>query len=400
MTNSTLPTKRATALVLATVFVDVIGMAMILPILPGTAARLGASPLLIGVLVASYSAAQLLSAPFWGRLSDRIGRRPVLLLGMAGGAISYVVFALAGTWQLLLLSRLIDGGSGATTNVAQAWLADSTEPAHRSRAMGQVGAAIGAGFIVGPILGGVSSLGGGALPGWIAAALTFANLLVALWILPQAPPPRTVSITDPLTDPPRQGARHLAPALLILFLGTLAFSVMYVVFPLWGELTLGVGRSTVGYWFALMALVTAVMQGGLLGRWVARYGETFTTRVGATLLAVGLALLPFSVAENGPAAGLWFYLVLIVIGAGYGLAGPPMLGMISRASGVHRQGSTLGVAQSVNSLARIVGPVVAGGAMALIGARHAFLSAAALALIAALCTALPALILRAHGRPA
>src|SRR5690606_35758824 len=131
---------------------------------------------------ASYSAAQLLMAPFWGRLSDRVGRRPVLLLGMAGGTVSYLVFALAGNWPLLLISRLLDGGSGATTNVAQAWLADSTPVEGRARAMGQVGAAIGAGFIVGPILGGISSLGGSALPGWIAAGITFANLLVAFWI--------------------------------------------------------------------------------------------------------------------------------------------------------------------------------------------------------------------------
>ncbi len=383
--------SRATTIVLLTVFVDVIGLAMILPILPGTATRLGATPALIGVLVASYSAAQLVLAPVWGRLSDRIGRRPVLLLGLAGGVISYVVFALAGSWPLLLLSRLIDGGSGATTNVAQAWLADGTPPERRTRAMGQVGAAVGAGFIVGPILGGISSTGGSALPGWIAAAITLVNLLVAAIALPAAPPRRDPPVPSITVPPP---TRFTVP-LLILFLSTLAFSVMYVVFPLWGELTLGAERSTVGYWFAFIGLITAGVQGGLLGRLVARLGETRTARSGALLLMLGLGILPFSTAG----AQWQFYLVLVVIGAGYGLAGPPLLGLISRHTNVGRQGRVLGVAQSVNALARIIGPIVAGLAMTWIGARHAFLSAAGFALAAAVLTLGSAAVLRTATLP-
>lgn len=378
--------SRATTIVLLTVFVDVIGLAMILPILPGTATRLGASPTLIGVLVASYSAAQLVLAPAWGRLSDRIGRRPVLLLGLAGGVMSYVVFALAGSWPLLLLSRLIDGATGATTNVAQAWLADGTPPERRARAMGQVGAAVGAGFIVGPILGGISSTGGSALPGWIAAAITLVNLLVAAIALPAAPPRRATPVRATPVPPPTR----LALPLLILFLSTLAFSVMYVVFPLWGELTLGAERSTVGYWFAFIGVITAGVQGGLLGRLVAWLGETRTARSGALLLMLGLGLLPFCSAGSP-----WqFYLVLVVIGAGYGLAGPPLLGLISRHTDGERQGRVLGVAQSANSLARIVGPIVAGLAMTWIGARHAFLSAAGFALAAAVLTLGSASVLR------
>lgn len=381
------PTRsRATAIVLATVFVDVIGFAMILPILPGTAASLGASPTLIGVLVASYSAIQLVLAPLWGRVSDRIGRRPVLLLGLTGSAASYVVFALAGSWPLLLLSRLLDGGSGATTNVAQAWLADETRPERRSRAMGQIGAAVGLGFIVGPILGGITASRGVALTGWIAAAITLANLLVAMVILPAAPPRRAL----PEGTPQIGGRLHLLVPMLVLFLATLAFTVMYVVFPLWGEGTVGADRSTVGYWFAFIGLVTALTQGGLLGRLVARLGEAATTRIGAGLLAGGL--LCIAATAGGPA---WqFYGVLALLGAGYGLAGPPMLGLISRATGAHRQGRVLGVAQSVAALARIVGPVVAGAAMGVVDARFAFVTSGLLAVGALAFTLLPAAILR------
>ncbi|HRX17483.1 MAG TPA: MFS transporter [Gemmatimonadales bacterium] len=381
------PTRsRTTATVLGTVFVDVIGFAMILPILPGTAASLGASPTLIGILVASYSAVQLLLAPVWGRVSDRIGRRPVLLLGLTGSAVSYVVFALAGSWPLLLLSRLLDGGSGATTNVAQAWLADETTPERRSRAMGQVGAAVGLGFIVGPILGGITATRGVALTGWVAAAITLVNLVVAMVALPPAPPRREA----PGAIPAAAGRHQLLVPLAVLFLATLAFTVMYVVFPLWGEATVGADRSTVGYWFAFIGFITALTQGGILGRLVSRLGEAGTTRIGAGLLAAGLMCI--ATTAGGPA---WqFYGVLALLGAGYGLAGPPMLGLISRATGAHRQGRVLGVAQSVASMARIVGPVVAGAAMGVVDARFAFVTSGALALGALACTLVPATILR------
>ena len=364
----------ATPIVLATVFIDIVGFGIILPLLPGEAARLGADPGTIGVLVASYSAIQFLLAPLWGRLSDRVGRRPVLLVGLAGSALSYVLFALAGSWWVLLLSRLLDGGSGATINVAQAYLADETAPEDRARSMGKIGAAVGAGFIVGPLIGGLSAGAGGALPGWIAAAITGANLLVALAVLPEST--RRTTADDAAL--PASSTLSLPIPLLVLFLTTLAFSVMYVVFPLWGETTLAADRSTVSYWFAFIGLVTAVTQGGILGPLVRRWGETGTARSGAALLASGLALVPV-VGQRG---GAGFYLVLALLGAGYGLAGPAMLGLISRLTGASRQGRILGVAQSTASLARIIGPVLAGIVMAGVGAPASFVASAAMAVTA------------------
>lgn len=366
--------RRAGPIVLATVFIDIVGFGIILPLLPGEASRLGADPTTIGLLVASYSAIQFVLAPLWGRLSDSVGRRPVLLIGLAGSAISYVVFALAGSWWMLLVSRLLDGGSGATINVAQAYLADETAPADRARSMGKIGAAVGAGFIVGPLIGGLSAGAGGALPGWIAAAVTGTNLLVALVVLPEST--RRTSVEDAAL--PASSTLALPIPLLVLFLTTLAFSVMYVVFPLWGEAALSADRSTVSYWFAFIGLVTAITQGGVLGALVRRWGETGTARSGAALLATGLALVPM-VGQHG---GAGFYVVLALLGSGYGLAGPAMLGLISRLTGATRQGRILGVAQSTASLARIVGPVIAGVVMASAGAPASFVVSALMAVTA------------------
>src|SRR5574338_471940 len=171
-----------TLLIFLTVFIDLIGFGIVLPLLPSYAASYHVSDTAIGILVASFSLMQFLLAPWWGRLSDRIGRRPVLLIGLAGSALSYLLFGLAGTFWLLLLSRVVAGGMGATVNVAQAYLADVSPPEKRASAMGLIGAAFGLGFVVGPAIGGISSRLGNAAPGLIAAGLSAVNFLMAwLW---------------------------------------------------------------------------------------------------------------------------------------------------------------------------------------------------------------------------
>jgi MFS family permease len=237
--------------------------------------------------------------------------------------------------------------------------------------MGKVGAAVGMGFIVGPLLGGLTATAGTAMVGWVAAGITGLNLLVAIRILPESVRRDHVEPLPPVVVSPMR----LAVPLAVLFLATLAFSVMYVVFPLWGEQSLGASRSTVGYWFALIGLVTAIVQGGVLGRTVTWLGEHGSARLGTALLAVGLLSVPFA----GQAGGLPLYLVLAVLGAGYGLAGPAMLGLVSRLTGAARQGRILGVAQSAASLARIIGPIIAGVVMGAAGAGAAFGVSAAVA---------------------
>lgn len=362
-------------IVIGTVFVDIVGFAMVLPLLPSYAARLGGTPTSIGILVASYSALQLLLAPLWGRVSDRYGRRPVLLIGLAGSVASYLVFAWADTFLLLLLSRLLDGGSGASINVAQAYLADETRRSHRARAMGVVGAAVGVGFIVGPILGGITASISIAAPGLVAAGITLVNLLAALVFLPESRRHgKTVArVAGPISW------RVIGAPLAVLFLGTLAFSVMYVVFPLFGEARLGATRSTVSYWFAFIGLVTAIIQGGLLGRLVRALGEAGTARVGSALLATGFVLVAPSI--GGGDTGAAFYLALTCLGAGFGMIGPSMTGLVSRRAPGDRQGRYLGLTQSTNAMARIVGPLVAGGVMQLRDAETAFLASAGMAVV-------------------
>jgi multidrug resistance protein len=363
-------------IVIATVFVDIIGFAMILPLLPSYAARLGGSPTAIGLLVAAYSLLQLVLAPLWGRASDRFGRRPVLLIGLAGSVASYLLFAVAGSYAVLLISRLIDGASGASINVAQAYLADETRTTQRARAMGIVGAAVGVGFIVGPILGGITASISPAMPGLVAAAITAINLVVAIVILPESRQRRQT--VRKATVPVRW--RDLAPAVSVIFLATLAFSVMYVVFPLFGEQRLGATRSTVSYWFAFVGLVTAIVQGGLLGRLVRWLGEPGTARLGAALLAGGFLLVAPSV--RGGEITATFYAALACLGAGFGMAGAAMTGLVSRRTAADRQGRVLGLTQSASAMARIVGPIAAGAIMQARSAEGAFVASAAMAAIA------------------
>lgn len=376
MTHPPLPARSAIPIVIATVFVDVIGFAMVLPLLPSYAARFGSSPFMIGVLVAAYSAMQFVFAPMWGRASDRIGRRPVLLIGLAGSVASYLVFAVADGFGLLLLSRIIDGGSGATINVAQAYLADETAPARRTRAMGIVGAAFGLGFIVGPILGGITSSIDLALPGFVAAAFTGINLVFAWWRLPESHHVGAAEVRHrdaPLAWQP------LAGPVTVLFAATLAFSVMYVVFPLFGEIRFGATRSTVSYWFALIGLVTAIVQGGLLGRLAAALGEGGVARLGTAMLACGFVLIPLTGATGSPT--LLFYAALAILGAGFGMTGPAMIGLVSRRTDAARQGRVLGITQSASSMARIIGPIVAGLVMQAHSADAAFQTSAGMAAV-------------------
>jgi multidrug resistance protein len=383
-TDPVIPTtaqRSALRLVLLTVFIDLIGFAIVLPLLPSYGAKYGASDAAIGVLVASYSLMQLAFAPWWGRLSDRIGRRPVLLIGLVGSTASYLLFGFAGSFLALLISRVVSGGCGSIVNVAQATLADVTPPEHRARAMGLIGAAFGVAFIVGPALGGFSSRWGAAAPGLVAAAFSGANFFAALFLLPE---------TRAVADRPRLQVRAqwsplLAP-LGILFLETFAFTVIYAVFPLYGERVLGFDREGVSYLFVFIGVVTAVVQGWMVGKLVPRFGEPRVMVAGCLLLTAGLALLPLgATAAVSPVWALPILLgILAFVSAGTGLVAPTAASYVSRITQPEAQGHALGRLQSSGAMARVAGPMFLGLVSDLSVDSGPFFAAAGVALLALL----------------
>lgn len=354
---------------------DVTCFGIVMPLLASYAAEFRADSTSIGMLVGVYSAMHFVLAPVWGRLSDRIGRRPVLLVGLAGTLLSSVIFAFADSFTLLLASRVMAGGMGATLNVAQAYVADQSPPAGRTRVMGFVGAAFGFGFILGPAIGGITSPLGNAGPGVAASVIAGLNLLLAIAVLREPPVHRPAFGVSTAPLPWRTLVAPFAAAIA----STLAFTVLYVVFPLHAEQSMGYDRSRVSYLFAFVGLMTALVQGGLVGRLSRLLGEGRLLLLGGLLMAVGLWGLP-RVSDGGAL----FHLSLALLGIGFGMAGPAEAGYVSRSAPPELQGRILGSLQSANSMARILGPVAAGLAMGTGGAPAAFIGAAAFAAVAGL----------------
>ena len=365
--------KPSVFIIFLTVFIDLVGFGMVLPLLPIFAKTFSASGFAIGALMASFSAMQFLFAPLWGRLSDRVGRRPVLLVSTAGAMISYAIFALGcglgGKTGLLVLfaSRIFAGICGANITVAQAYIADVTPPEERSRKMGLIRMAFGLGFIFGPVLSGVGmKLFGITGPGWIAASLCGANFFFALARLPESwrPTSEHVAQRPRFTQwvhtfrLPRIGL-----LIVVFFLATFCFTCF--------ETTLGLLVSQnfnlkfqnvkgvfifdekVVYLYAYCGVVGAIVQGGAIGRAVKRLGEPLL--ISLSLVLVGLSMAPMPFARN------WMQLlfVLAVLAIGSSLTRPPVFGLISILTPAHEQGATIGIAQGAGSLARIIGPVFA-----------------------------------------
>jgi len=334
-----------------TVFLDLIGFGIVLPLLPSYGARFTESAALIGALVATDSLLTFLLAPAWGRFSDRVGRRPVLLIGLAGSVAAYLVFGLAGSFLALLLSRVISGATGATIHVAQAYLADVTPPERRSQAMGMIGAAFGLGFTVGPAIGGIASrYGGEALPGLIAAGIAALNLVLASLTLPE-----TIVRRRPDYRPLPLRWASVGSPFGAMFFSTLAFTAIYVAFPLYCQRVLGYARSEVSTFFVLIGLITIVVQGKLVGRLVPRFGERRLIVSGSALMSAGFGSVPLI---GGTTPGLT--LAVGLLATGFCLVGPSLAGLVSRRSSAVEQGRALGMLQSVGAVARIVGPPAAG----------------------------------------
>lgn len=352
------------AIIFLTIFIDLIGFGIVLPLLPFYALDFGASPTIIGLLVAIHPAMQFLFGPVWGRLSDRLGRRPILLLGLLGSAVSYLIFGLATDLAWLFASRIMQGIAGANIPVAQAYIADVTDHENRTRGMGLVGAAFGLGFIAGPAIGGALSRWGYAVPGFFAAALSFANAVAAVFYLPEslsddararALAVRSRGLLGRLKLALSFGKRPAVGTIMgIYVLVTFVFAAFTTVFPLWLGVRLGYDAQHAGYLLAYLGLLMATVQGRLIGPLARRAGERKLLLVGTVTLVGAYALLPLGVA-------LWLLCVLLVpLALGTGLNWPTLTSLASQYTEADRQGAILGVMQSLSALGRMVGAVWGG----------------------------------------
>jgi multidrug resistance protein len=390
-------TRRALAVVLLTVFLDLLGFGMVIPILPLYARDLHASVPEITRLLAIYSVMQLLFAPIWGRLSDRIGRRPVLLLSIFGSCASQLGYALSPTLPFLMLSRAIAGICGANIAAAQAYVADVTDERSRAGAMGMVGAALGLGFIFGPALGGQLSRIDPRAPFLAGSFLAAVNFALA-YVLLREPPRHHVSSAALSWEALLRLVR--APRLLallgIFFIVTFGFANMEGVFSLYCQDRFHYGAQRVGWLFALVGVVMAGVQGLLVRRLAPRLGE-------GRMLSIGIAVMGLGLLSLALAQGLGLLLFgIFCIAAGSGLNNPSLSSLLTRAAG-EQKGGVLGVSQSLGALGRIVGPVLGGEMYDALGSGAPLFFASicmALALVLAVVLTAAALAHSPHGAQA
>jgi len=357
--------KRSPLIVIfTTVFIDLVGFGIVIPVLPFYAEGtiFNATPRTVGLLFASYSILQLIFSPVLGSLSDKYGRRPVLLLSIIGTGIGFLIIGMTKTLLMLFIGRILDGVTGGNISTAQAYIADITTKENRAKGMGLIGAAFGLGFIFGPAIGGILSKWGIHVPFFFAAALCFANAVLLYFTLPE-----TVTPDHPAKN--MAGGRswrqvflslkqpRLSFVLVIYFLFIVAFSIMTTSFSLYTMFRFGYDAQHTGYLFAYVGLIAVIIQGGLIGRLVKRFGELPLVIVGALCFAISLFAVPFV----GPAAGGLGALLLGggVFSMGNSLATPALTSLASKSVGPEQQGVVLGVTQSTASLARAVGPSLA-----------------------------------------
>lgn len=365
-------------IIFITVFIDLLGFGIIIPLLPFYAESFGASAFAIGLLGTSFSLMQFLFSPIWGRWSDRIGRKPIILVGLLGSCLSYVTLALAGSLTLLFIARIVGGIAGANIPTAQAYIADVTTPENRARGMGMVGAAFGLGFIFGPAIGGMLSRFSPETPMWFAAALCLGNFVAAWFLLPESRRASASSRTLGRLEAFKHAMQQ--PTLLLMlslyFLVTMAFSAFEATFALFSEARFGYTAASIGFLFAFIGLILSLIQGVLVGRVVKRIGERRLIPIAIFLIASSIGMIPF----------VWNVPTLLValgfLAVGMGFNNPSLSSLVSKLSHEDDQGGVLGLASSIASLGRVVGPAWGGYLYDAYGMATPYFSAAAVMFIA------------------
>ena len=360
-----------------TILVNLIGFGIIIPLLPFYATTYGASPFMIGLLFASFSASQLIAAPLLGTWSDRWGRRPVLILSLVGTAISFVMLAMAESLTMLFLARIVDGLSGGNITTARAYIADVTTEENRARAYGFLGAAFGLGFIIGPALGGAFSHISYTAPIWVAAGVSAGAIALAWFWLPE-----TLHRVDAASVSPWQAMKDVMkrPRLRVLlgvdFIYWMSFAVYQTTFALFGAIRFGFDVAQTGYLLSAFGFLGVIVQGFMVGPIVKRLGERRTLTIGLLLTAVGW----------GGSAATWslpVFVTMLVPGAiGIGLCNATLSALISHSAGPREQGRVQGAAGALESVGRAVGPVWGNSALQHFGEGSAY-GAAAILLVGA-----------------
>ncbi len=334
-----------------TVAIDLVGFGIVIPILGRYAERFDASGLEVGLMFATFSLAQMVFAPVLGRVSDRIGRKPVIVLSLVGTAVGSIVTGAAGALWMLFLGRAIDGASGASVAVAQGAIADIAPPQDRARLLGMLGAAFGVGFVVGPLLGSLAALGGPHVPFYVAGALAGANAIAAYIRLPETrPQPREERVAK--TDLP------VPPALkrfaLVIFLGTVSFAGFEATFSLFGARRFDLTEGSNAMVFLFVGVVMVMVQGVLIGRLTKNFGSQRLMRAGILGIAVGLIGLAFTTTWAS------LFTMLFLIAFGQGIFGPSSTAITAELAPPERRGEILGYQQSASAFGRIVGPILGG----------------------------------------
>ncbi len=377
------------AILFVTVLVDMIGFGIVLPLLPYYAEEFGASPLDVTLLIASFSAMQFVAVPIWGRVSDRLGRRPFIIAGLFASAVSYLIFGLATSLLLLFVSRIAAGAAGGTISVAQAYVADSTGPEDRASGMGMLGAASGLGILIGPAIGGYFSGFGYAVPGFIAAGLCAANGIAAIFFLPESPR-EPGKVGEPGGAGEAGTGREPAQAsslrrwfrtltgfpfgllLLVYFLAIMSFTAMTSVLALFAERAHGMDALDMGIVFSTAGATTVVVRGLIVGRLARTFGERRIVQAGTLVLSLCLLGIPLVPDETTMFVMVPFWALAT------GLTFPSLASLVSRETDTESQGAMLGGQQVVGGIGRVLGPVWAGAVFEALGIRVPFFIGAVL----------------------
>lgn len=343
------------------VFIDLLGFSLILPLLPYYAETFGANEFVTGLLVASYAAMQLIGAPILGRLSDRFGRRPILLVSIFGTFLGFLLLGFANALWMLFASRILDGFTGGNLSVAQAYIADVTDEKNRSKGLGLVGAAFGLGFIIGPVTGGFLSQWGYAFPAFAAAALAFVNLiLVGFWLpesltpekraaMPEKRPPVTLAALLQALRRPFTG-----PLLITRFFFGLAFAIFQTIFALYALKKFQLDARQTGLVLTFVGVLSVFVQGFLIGRLTRRFREDVLIVVSVIVMA--LSLLGWAAAPSV----VWLLVVLVPTAFAGGVLNTVLASTLTKAVAPHEVGGILGLAASIESLTRVLAPTLGG----------------------------------------